>query len=449
MRRFCFASALVLALVIVTPVMPEAGTVENVSLETARIRPTTIKLDEAITMALENGEDAIVAEERAEAIKAGGREKTALAGPQLEVGASYTEMDTNAEPNPYFLTPEKEYAYTATASQLVWAGGRIIKSFQLRHSDDKLAGVTRLAGRRGVRREITVSYFDLLFRSAVVELARDRVAQREQERMDAEDLELAGMVTMLDYRQATMNLNLERGALEAVLVERARAVVDFNIKLGRKTGIKGVYTEVLEPDALLPEGKLERAEGIEETLIVLEEALANGDLLDLRLMRQRVRSRTLEHGMAWGSRLPEVRIFGAWEKAGETQDEMDESWQAGVRVSMILLDGGARRAGQARAKSAKRSAEAEFKKAKKELAGLVKTLHIDATSLNEQIALKAEASQMAEENYIDAREQYRAGMITLTSLGDFSLASAGARFGLLELYYKEQRLLAHAKSLLR
>ena len=76
-------------------------------------------------------------------------------------------------------------------------------------------------------------------------------------------------------------------------------------------------------------------------------------------------------------------------------------------------------------------------------------LRLDAGSLEKRIALKAEAERMAEDNYLDARGQYRSGTITLTRLGEFSLASAAARFGLLELYYKEQRLLAEAKSLLK
>ncbi|KKL54852.1 hypothetical protein LCGC14_2261250, partial [marine sediment metagenome] len=185
-----------------------------------------ITLDEAIKTALDDGDDVQIAEQKAEAIRAGGRQKTALAGPRLELGASYTEMGTSAEPNPFLTTPEKEYAYTAEASQLVWAGGRLIKSFQLRRSDDSLAGVTLLAGRRDVRREVTGAYYDVLFRDAVLDLARDRVAQREQELMDAEDLELAGMVTMLDVRQASMNLNLVREELEEVRVVRARAVID-------------------------------------------------------------------------------------------------------------------------------------------------------------------------------------------------------------------------------
>ena len=48
MNRFCFASALVLVLVVVSPAMPEA-----------------ITLDEAIKMALAEGEDARIAGQKA------------------------------------------------------------------------------------------------------------------------------------------------------------------------------------------------------------------------------------------------------------------------------------------------------------------------------------------------------------------------------------------------
>ncbi len=429
MNRFCFASALVLALVVVSPVMSEA-----------------ITLDEAIKMALAEGEDARIAEQEALMVKAVGRQKTAFAGPQLELGASYMEMGTNAEPNPYFTTPEKDYSYGAEASQLIWSGGRLIKSFQLRRSTDKQSVLARLSGRRDVRREVTIAYHEVLFREAVLDLLRDRVAQREQELMDAEDLELAGMVTLLDVRQARMNLNLSQEQLKAAQVDRARALVDFSVLLGRKVEPFG---EDVPEGTLMPEGRLTRTEGLDETLDALVDGAPKGMLLDVRMLKERLRQADLEYAMSWGARLPEVRVVGTWERSGQQQDDMDEEWTAGVVLSMSIMDGGLRRSTQARAKSEKRAAEATLEKAYKEFSGLVETMRLEARSLDERIGLKQEARQMTEENYADARGQYRAGTITLTRLGEFSLAYAESRFGLLELYYLEQRLLAEARSLLK
>ncbi len=410
--------------------------------------PEAITLDEAIKMALTEGQDARIAEQEALMVRAAGRQKVAFAGPQVEVGASYMEMGTNAEPNPFFETPEKDYSYSAEASQLIWSGGRLIRSFQLLRSTDRLAGLTRFSGRRDVRRDVRVAYHEVLFHEAVLDLLRDRVAQREQELMDAEDLELAGMVTLLDVRQARMHLNLAHEELMAARVDRARSVVDFNVLLGQK--VESFKEEPLPSDeAYLPEGRLARAKGMDETLQALEEGALKGTLLDLRVLRERLRRAEISYGMAWGARLPEVRVVGTWERSGQEQDDMDEEWRAGVVLSMSILDGGLKRSAQARAKSEKRAAEAELERAGNEFVGLVQTLSMDAHSLDERIGLKKEAELMAEENYSDARGQYRAGTITLTRLGEFSLAYAEARFGLLELFYKEQRLLAHATSLLK
>ncbi len=427
--------------------------------------PWAITLEDAIEMALTEGQDARIADEEALMVKATGRQKTSFAGPQLELGASYMEMGTNAEPSPYFITPEKDYSYSAEASQLIWSGGRLIKSFQLVRSSDRLAGLTRLSGRRDVRRDVAISYHEVLFHDAALDLLRDRVAQREQELMDAEDLEIAGMVTPLDVRQARMHLNLAHEELQAALVERARSVVGFNVLLGRsaefliEAGESQVEAVEAQPsrlasvspseEALLPEGRLRRAEGMEDTLLAIEDGDLRARLLDLRLLRERLRQADLEYGMAWGARMPEVRIVGTWEKSGQEQDGLDEEWSAGVVLSMSILDGGLRRSTQARAKSQKRAAEAALQKAAKEFRGLVQTLRLDARSLDLRIGLKQEAERMAEENYADARAHYRAGTITLTRLGEFSLAYTEARFGLLELFYKEQSLLAQAKSLLK
>lgn len=409
-----------------------------------------ITLEEAIKIALTEGQDALIAEQEALLVKAAGRQKVSFAGPQLEVGASYMEMGTNAEPNPFFETPEKDYSYTAEASQLIWSGGRLIRSFQLLRSTDRLAGLTRFSGRRDVRRSVAVAYHEVLFRDAVLDLLRDRVAQREQELMDAEDLEIAGMVTMLDVRQARMHLNLAQEELLAARVERARSVVDFNVLLGQK--VESLMEDKKAPpseEAYLPKGRLSRAKGMDETLDALSDGAAKGTLLDLRLLRERLRSAEISYGMAWGARLPEVRVVGTWERSGQEQDDMDDEWSAGVVLSMSIFDGGLKRSTQARAKSEKRAAEAKLDRAGNEFVGLVQTLSMDARSLGERIGLKEEAERMSEENYSDARWQYRAGTITLTRLGEFSLAYAEARFGLLELFYKEQRLLAQARSLLK
>jgi outer membrane protein TolC len=407
---------------------------------------SAITLDEAIKTALRDGESMQITSARASEVDSGAKLKTAFSGPRLEIGASYMEMDTDAEPNPYLEIPERDYSYKAEASQLIWAGGRLFKSIEFRGSSRKLSGLMKLSGQRDVRRDVTTIYYNVLFRSEVLDLMQDRVHQREQEMMDAEDLELAGMVTMLDVRQAMMSLNLALDEYQAALARRARAVVDFNVMMGRKVSSDG---DEIPEGALMPEGRLKRSNGLAGTLDALEYAAKDGKLLDIRLLTQKLKSADIEHGLSWGGRLPELRLVGQWERSGEESDELDDEWRAGVVLSMTLLDGGYKRAEQARTKSARRAAEAELKKAQKEFLGLISTLTFEARSLDERIALKLEAEKLAEENYLDARGQYRAGTITITRLGEFNLTYAEARFGLMELFYMEQSLLANAQSLLK
>ena len=55
---------------------------------------------------------------------------------------------------------------------------------------------------------------------------------------------------------------------------------------------------------------------------------------------------------------------------------------------------------------------------------------------------------LSRQNYEDAREQYRAGTITLTQLGDFNLGYAEARFILQRLFFSRRGLLNNTEALL-
>jgi adhesin transport system outer membrane protein len=397
-----------------------------------------ITLDEAVTMALDVSEASRSAGHQAEALRADARTRTAFALPQVGLGGTYLRMDTNAAESPFVQFPEENLSGRIEASQLLWAGGRILNSYKLKASLVENAFLTEQALRRDVRKGVRLAFYSVLYRKALLGILCDRVAQREEELQDARDLRAAGMVTSLDVRQAKLLLN---SALDELKVEDAnyeQSLIDFNLGLGRSGG----------GELLLPEGQLMR---VPELLVFIEAAkaaLSEEKLLDVRAAESELSAWEYEKKITTGEYLPELSLVGTAESVKEGIFQEGESWTAGVQLRWSLLDGGLRRAKRAASAARLEIAEENLSLTNKRLAGLVRSLQIRASSLAERISLQREALKLSEENYADARGHYRAGTITQTRLGEFNLSYAEARFGLKSLYFLELQLLTELQALL-
>jgi outer membrane protein len=285
---------------------------------------------------------------------------------------------------------------------------------------------------------VRVSYFGVLYRKSLLDILMDRVLQREDELEDALALREVGMVTSLDVRQAQLLRNTALDELRAQEAEYEAALIEFNLALGRSGG----------GELLLPDGDLERPGGLQALLEAAKAALAEEQLLELRAARNDIQSSRHEKKLATGEFLPELVLVGTAESVKEGVFQEGESWTAGVQLRWSLFDGGLKRARRAAANANLKLAGETLSLEEKRLAGAVRLLEVRARTLDERISIQEEALELSEFNYQDARAHYRAGTITQTRLGEFSLAYAEARFGLKNLYFLERQLMAELKALL-
>jgi len=395
-----------------------------------------ITLDEAVDMALDKSESAGIVSDEAMALRAGARAGVSGLLPQLGLDAGYYEMGTNADPIPLFPTPDREYNATLEAAQLLWAGGRVIGGFRLKGNLESQSGVMERIGLSALRYKVASMYYGVLFEKSRVRVHKDRVEQRQQELSDARALGEAGIASPLDIRQAALSLSVARDSLLEVELAYRQALIDFNIELGNIT--------LDEKGLLSPEGELGRAHGILEALSSLGQGMKDENLPELRMSSLASREAELKHSLAWGKSLPELWLVGSATTSGQETSAMDESWMAGLNIKFDIYDGGLRGAERAGALSEKRRAGRELERTRKLVSGRVFSMRMRAETVDERIRLRTEAVEMATGNYEDARAEYRAGLSTLTRLGEFNLALAEARLGLLGLYLEEQVLMSEA-----
>jgi len=396
-----------------------------------------ITLDEAVTMALEQSESMRIVEESADITRAEGRKAVAFTLPQIDLEGRYLRSKIESD-IAFFEAPEWTKSWTAQASQVVFAGGKIWNSWKLRNSLYDLSDTGRKAGRRDIISGVKISFYNILLHKEELKVFRDRIDQRTEELQDAQDLLDAGMVTSLDVRQAQLSLNNATDQLKAAEEAYTNAQVDFNVLLGRSGG----------GDLLTPEGVLGRATGLNDTISLLDGALQEETLIDIQLAKNDQTASRMRYRIANGDYLPTLALIGYAQTSNETFGETVDIYAAGFQLSWNILNGGLSTANRASALSELHVSENKLEKMKKELSGTINIFRVTASSLDERIALQEESVVLSEKNYEDAREQYRAGTITQTRLGDFNLSYALARFNLLRLYYLENELHIKAASLL-
>jgi outer membrane protein TolC len=347
-------------------------------------------------------------------------------------------MDTNAQESPFVQFPDENLSGRVEASQLLWAGGRIINSHRLKNDLYERSLLTWRARVRDVKRDVRLAFYSVLYRKSLLDILMNRVLQREEELEDARALRDVGMVTSLDVRQAQLLRNTSLDDLRAQEAEFEAALIEFNLALGRSGG----------EELLLPDGDLTRAAELGALLEAAKGALEDENLLELRTARNELSSKEHEKKITTGEFLPEFALVGTAESVKEGIFQEGESWTAGVQLRWSILDGGLKRAKRAAAAANLSIAGENFSIANKRLAGVVRNMEVRAKTLDERIALQEEALALSEENYSDARGHYRAGTITQTRLGEFSLSLAEARFNLKRLYFLEHQLLAKLQALL-
>ncbi|MCP4118718.1 MAG: TolC family protein, partial [Desulfobacteraceae bacterium] len=180
----------------------------------------------------------------------------------------------------------------------------------------------------------------------------------------------------------------------------------------------------------------------------LQKRIEKGNLLDILSDDALADGAKLDYSIAGAELLPTASLFLSGKTAGEETDEMTESLAAGVKLQWDLFSGGLARSRKAAAQARLKKAKDQLSLTEKELSARVNSLGIRKTEVEERIKIQKESVTLAKENYGDARGHYRAGTITLTRLGEFSLSYAEARFTLQSLFLQQRELAGDMEQLL-
>ena len=195
-----------------------------------------------------------------------------------------------------------------------------------------------------------------------------------------------------------------------------------------------IETAIGDPTAVQVTGDLSNLDDVDERLQAAE--LAIGRATAVRRIVHGIDAATAELDNARASNLPQVGVYASYNELGDELSDTDEDWQVGVSVTGAGAGGS--QAAEREAVRARIAALGQDMVAERENRGTrLAQAGIDAESLELQILAQRETVDLAEANYDDVRELYRAGRVTLTRVSEASLAVSEAKFALASLLFQQ------------
>lgn len=400
-----------------------------------------ITCHEAVDYAIKQSEAIQMSDATAETIRQSGKQSVAFIWPTITAKASYAELDSSKKDSvfyPFLNQPDRDVSASLEFSQLLFAGGRIWMSNDLKQTFDSLADWTQKMGKRQLAMQVRMAYYQALYQQAAVDILQDRLKQRNAELEDAEDLKNVGVVTSLDVRQAQLSLNLAKDELNAAQAKYQDVLIHFNVTMGR-SGNETLF---------VPEGTLSGVDNLSSILNKVDDALKNNLLMDIQMASLETETSQIHYQFEKAKHYPEFALVAQAKKNGDDFDNCFNYYQIGAQISYPLFDGFLIRSQIHEKKANLNKSKAQQKKIKKSLEGTIRSLHVNHDSLEIRIRLQKQAIDLSKDNYDDARGQYRAGTITITQLGEFNLSYAEARFNLLRIYFFQCDLYVQALALI-
>jgi outer membrane protein TolC len=263
--------------------------------------------------------------------------------------------------------------------------------------EDKLVALERAAS------NAALAYVNLSTATALVEVRRQDLAIAEDLKRLADAQVQAGVAESISGTRAATQVTVVRGALLNAQQYADQAALTLDRAIGQPAGtpyrLSGGLDEALAAsDAPRP------------TAAALE-ALRRWRP-ELRSSAARVAAARLDRRAVSAERLPTADLFADIGRTGAYLDHTATTWEAGVQVTVPILDGFRREARIDAADVAIRRAAAQQRDLDDQLASEVRDALIGLDAQDEQLTVARERLRLAELELNQARERFKSGIGT-------------------------------------
>lgn len=363
--------------------------------------PDLLTIEDAVSEAMTHNYDVLRARERLDNLEGQIVEVRSEVLPQLGLESSYVRDYNEAilDSLEGFISPQvtNHYAVRATASQLLFSWGKARTAVEIAKVSREQGTEDVLSVERDVKLLVHDAFYQVLLTQRLVQVAEERLAQRERQLDVARKRFEAGVVNEFEVIRAEVDVaNAKTPVIQTHNAVR-QAKDRLNLLMARPTG-----------SPIEAAGELQFVPLADTTLeTVLDRAIAQRpELAALRLGRE-IAEKSLK--IARAENKPEINLEADYGFASEYLDHLDPSrevWSAGVFFRMPFFDGGRTRGLVIQAESQMRDVDIATEQLREDIALEAKAALddleeaqdiIDASSLN--IGQAQKALELAETSY--------------------------------------------------
>ncbi len=405
-----------------------------ISMLSPALAGTTLTLHECIDNALANHPSIRAARE---AWNAGQGRVLQAASPYLpQVTASTGYSENRALGGAFGETITKTYTTTLSVNQVLYDFGRTGNALDSARFGTQSAEMDVDRVVQEVVLNVKKTYFALLQAKKLVSVAQKTLGQTESHLKQAEAFFRAGSKPRFDVTRAEVDVNNARlGLINADNSVRLNTIALYNA-MGLDPARDVDIEDVLSQPVAFP--SLDQAQT--QALKNRPEMLKTGS--DIDAARSQVKS-------AQASYLPTLSANGAYSWAhGTTQlgsfngipleGDVQDSWNAGVMLSMPLFEGGLTKGRVSEARANEHSLEAQRDTLRQTILLEVNQAYADLESGTARIAVMESSLKSAQESLDLAEGRYRAGVGPSIEVTDAQVAAAKAETDYVQALYDYQ-----------
>jgi outer membrane protein TolC len=371
-----------------------------------------MRLDECITVALEQNFDVRtagegIAESKSERAGAGGE-----LGPKLHVDAyvqQWTEaynipfqLMANTAPTNFPVHDALVWNATVTLSQPITALWPLIDAYKARGLGVDIAVIHREMVRQDAALRAAQAYYRLLQAERVTEVAKASVAQLEAQLRQANSFHANGVVSLDDVLRAQLAV---ASAQQRLIQARTR------VALGRSELAVAIG---MSPDAAIDAAPLPEGDATPTPTASFDEAerTAESQRVELTEVDKRLVQSKREIDIAWARLAPQVSAVASYiHNEGSLFSQLNSGY-VGAVASWDVWDWGKTTSGIAAAKARLHETEIARAKVDDQIRLDVRTAFLGVRAATEALAVARAAVAQAEEDFTLVRKRYDANTAT-------------------------------------
>jgi outer membrane protein TolC len=345
--------------------------------------------------------------------------------PQLQLGASYTRLGLVPEYMGFKLAAPDNYSYKATASQVLYAWGKISNGVSLSRAGLDMAQQGVALTEREITFAVVQIFYQLLATREAIKVMDDNINLLEQRLTMMKQKYEAGEASDFDILSTEVQISSAKGGRLDTLNGLGKLKLQFNLIIGRPADAPVNIT------GLLSYSKIQADEQSS-----ISAALANR--IEIQQIQKKEKMAQLQKELAEAANRPDLNTFASWELKNGYQPNLDQhkgAWTFGLMMSFPLFDGFRSKAQVRQAEATISGIRLEYEQQRQSVETEVRQSLLDIESAWQKIELGLLTVTQAEKALKIAEERYQKGLVDTLDLLSSQSSLSNARLNLLQSTY--------------